>query len=463
MNFEKIIITNPNDNYKTIAEIDASTSQEIDQKVQLAHQAFKSWSQKSIQERTSVLQRLLQQFELKKEAIATLIATEMGMPLSVCMNIDIQVGLTYFQGYLDNAPQWLASEVVFENHHEQHVVYFESIGVVAASIPWNFPFTNFIWAVIQNLVTGNTVIVKHSENCVLTAQLLEDIIASSDLPKGICNFVYGKGHDVGNYLINSDIHMIWFVGSVPTGHHIYQIAASKDIPVILELGGSAAAIVFEDIDIDTVVESIYQNRFANSGQSCDAIKRLIVHELIFDKIIQKLTAILKTKIVGSALDRKTDHGPLANKKQLETTLNQIDDAIKKGAKIIYGGYQPEKLLGAYLQPTIIIDISKSMKIWNEETFGPILPIVSFKTEEEAINLANDTSFGLGGYIYSLNKNRAQEVAKRLKTGSVSINGTNYNITQNPFGGHKKSGIGRTNGKIGMQSLCQTKVIAINKV
>jgi succinate-semialdehyde dehydrogenase/glutarate-semialdehyde dehydrogenase len=462
MNFEKIIVFSPGDNYKIIAEVTASTSQEIDQKVALAHQAFEQWSPKTVQERVQILHNLLTNFELQKDAIAKLIATEMGMPISVCMNIDIEVGLQFFKGYLDHANEWLKPEIVFENKAEQHTLFFEPIGVVAASIPWNYPFTNFIWAVIQNLVAGNTVVIKHSENCVLMTKLLEKIFMVSNLPSGICNFVYGKGHDAGNYLVNSEVDMIWFVGGVATGHHLYQIAASKDIPIILELGGSAPAIIFEDVNIKEVVESIYFYRFINSGQTCDAIKRLIVHESIFEQIVEELSLLISKKIIGLPLDLRTDLGPLANKKQLETIENQVADARQKGAEIICGGKQPEDLLGAYFLPTIVTNVSKDMKIWTEEVFGPVLPVVSFKTQQEAINLANDTIFGLGAYVYSQEKNRALTVAKKLKTGSVSINGANYVIPQDPFGGYKKSGIGRTHGKMGMQSLCQTKLIVYKK-
>lgn len=461
MNFEKIIIKSPVD-YKIIAEIEASTAQEIDQKVSLATNSFHAWSKISIEERIQKLQNLLDLFKTNKEKIARMIATEMGMPISVCMKIDIEVGLNYFQGYLDHAYDWLKPEIVFENDKEQHTLFFEGMGVVAISIPWNFPFTNFIWAAIQNLVAGNTVVIKHSENCTLTAKLLEEIVQSSETPKGVCNFVYGNGHDVGNYLINSNVQMIWFVGSVATGHHIYQVAASKGIPVILELGGSAPAIIFEDVDIDEVVESVYFYRFANSGQSCDAIKRVIIHETLFEEFIKKLSNLLAQKKVGDPLDLTTEIGPLINKKQLEIIQDQVADAIAKRAKIICGGTQPAGLGSAYYQPTILINISQDMKVWKEETFGPLLPVVAFKTEEEAINLANNTSFGLGGYVYSKNKNRAINVAKNLKTGNVSINGANYVIPEDTFGGYKKSGIGRTHGKIGMQSLCQTKVIATNK-
>ncbi|MBI2344786.1 aldehyde dehydrogenase [Candidatus Dependentiae bacterium] len=462
MNFEKIIVINPGDNYKIIAEIEASTSQEIDQKIMLAHQVFKIWSQYSVHERIKILEKLFKAFDIQRHEIAKLIAIEMGMPISVCSEIDIRVGLNYFQGYLDNAEVWLKQEIVFENATERHTVFFEGLGVVAASIPWNFPFTNFIWAVIPNLLVGNTIVLKHSENCVLTTKLLEKIFLASHILEGVCNFVYGKGHDVGDYLINSNVDMIWFTGSTQTGHHVYQVAASKAIPVILELGGSAPGIIFEDVDIDKVIDLIYVYRFANSGQSCDALKRLIVHESIFDKIVDKLQWLLSTKKVGSPLDITTDLGPIVNKKQLETIQAQVADAIYKGGKIICGGKQPEDLMGSYYEPTIITNISKSMKIYTEEVFGPVLAVLSFKTQQEAIDLANDTIFGLGGYIFSSDKKRAFSVAQKLKTGNIGINKANYVIPQDVFGGYKKSGIGREHGKIGIRSLCQMKLIAEEK-
>jgi acyl-CoA reductase-like NAD-dependent aldehyde dehydrogenase len=459
MNFEKIIIQSPSDNYKVIAQVDASTSQEIDQKIVLAHKAFAQWSEYSVQERIKILEKLLPAFVAQKKEIAKLIATEMGMPISVCMEIDIQSGLNYFQGYLNNAVEWLQPEIVFENETEQHTLYFEGLGVVAASIPWNYPFTNFIWAAISNLLVGNTIVVKHSENSILTSKLLEQIIVSCNLPEGICNFVYGKGYDVGDYLINSDVDMIWFTGSVATGHHVYQVAANKDIPVILELGGSAPGIVFEDADIDKAVESIFFYRFLNSGQTCDGLKRLIVHESIFDTVVEKLSQFVSKKKVGTPLDVQTVIGPVINKKQLEGIELQVADAVTKGAKIICGGKRPENLLGSYYEPTILTNISYGMKVWTEEVFGPVLPIVPFTTQQQAIDLANDTIFGLGGYIFTSDAKRAVDVALKIKTGNVSINGASYVIPEDAFGGYKKSGIGREHGKLGMRSFCQAKLIA----
>ncbi|MCX5924287.1 MAG: aldehyde dehydrogenase family protein [Candidatus Dependentiae bacterium] len=462
MKFENIIVTNPGDSYKIIAEITSSSSQEIDDKISRARKSFSSWSNTSLQDRLHYLERVFIEIQKNKQELATLIAREVGMPISVCLQIDIEPGLNYMRGYLDNAALWLEPETVFQNSLEQHQLHFEAYGVVAVSIPWNYPVSNFIWTVAQSLVVGNTVVIKHSEYSVLACQQLEKIFNDAHFPEDVCNFIYGKGFDAGNYMIHGDIDMIWFMGSTKTGNLIYQVAGQKSIPVILELGGSAAGIVCADADLSVAIPSIYFNRFANSGQTCDGLKRLIVHSSIFDEVVHRLTDFILQKKIGSPIDLNTDIGPLVNEKQLEALRLQVDDAVAKGAKIVLGGKQPESLQGAYFQPTILVDVASDMKVWHEEVFGPALPVVPFDTLQEAIHLANDTIYGLGGYVYSSDHDTTIKISKALKTGNISINNANYVIPHDPFGGYKKSGFGRIHGKLGMQSLCSAKLIAFKK-
>lgn len=461
MKLEKIISTNPGNNYEKIGEINISTNTEINEKVNKAKLAHKQW-QEDINFRIAKLEELYNAFAKRQNEISLLAAKEMGMPISISKEIDIQAGLNYMRGYLDFAAQWLAPQIIFENKSEIHYLYFESKGVAGVSVPWNFPFCNFIWGVMQNLIVGNTVVFKHSEECPLTGLLLEEIIASVNLPNGVFNEVYGDGSSVGEYLMNSDINLINFTGSTAVGKHLYTVAAKKFIPSILELGGSAPGIIFEDADLDIAIESIYFNRFVNSGQTCDALKRLIVHESIFDEVIERLTKLIKTKKIGDPQDPKTDLGPLVSEKQLINLENQVDDAIKKGAKVIIGGKRPANLSGAYYEPTILTNITYDMLVWNTEVFAPILPIVTFKTENEAINLANDTQYGLGGYIYTKNNDCALRVCRLLQTGNISVNAANYVIAQDPFGGYKNSGLGRQHGKHGLRELCNVKVVALKK-
>lgn len=463
MKLDQLIVCNPSDDYKVLDTFEQTTFQEIDKKVILAKELFSVWSQKSLQDRTQILQKLLKALTQQQDEIARLIALEMGMPISIAKKWDVDSGLLHLQGYIDHAQQWLAREMVYETEQEVHTVYYEARGVVAASIPWNYPFSNFIWAVGQHLVVGNTIVIKHSEHSVLVTNFLEKIMNSISELGGCCQFVYGNGKDVGNYLMHSDVDMLWFTGSTQTGLLVYQAAAKKGIPVTLELGGAAPAIVLPDVDLEMAVDSIVNYRFMNSGQTCDGIKRLLVHESIYKDCLFMLVDRVKSKRLGNALDSGVDIGPLVSKRQLESIQSQVADALKKGAKVELGGKVPDNLHGAYYEPTILSNISFNMDVWTQEIFGPVLPIVPFSSTQEAIDLANDTQYGLGGYVYTQDQQEALKISQALNTGSVSINNVSYVIPQDPFGGSKPaSGFSRVHGKTGLQSLCNIKTVVMKK-
>ena len=460
---EKIIVKNPSENYKLIANFEQTSFDQIDAQVVQARNAFVMWSSISLQGRIDILQKLLNAFQAHEREIIQAIALEVGVPVSVCRKIDFDSGMMHMQGYLDHATTWLSSEVTYETDLEIHTIYYEPFGVIGISIPWNYPFSNFIWSVIPSLLVGNTVVIKHSENCMLAAKLLEKIIQSVSEVSNACQFVYGFGAEVGNHLIRSDVDYLWFIGSTGTGSIIHQAAAQQGVPVTLELGGSAPGIVMQDVDLDIAIPSIYYARFINSGQSCDALKRLIVHESIVDGVIDKLAQYAQNKTIGLAIQEDTDLGPLVNEKQLEVLQEQVADAVNKEAKIICGGKVPDNLQGAFYEPTILTNISLDMAVWNEEVFGPVLPVVSFSSQEEAVELANDTEYGLGGYVYTQNQDTAQQLCAALRTGNIGVNDTSYIIPTNPFGGFKKnSGFGRVHGRYGLQNLCNVKVIARKK-
>lgn len=461
MKAQKIVSLNPSKNYEVIGEIDSSTHLEIDNAINTAHKAQPIWSRLTVTERVTFLERVYQECIRRKNDLLAIIPQEMGMPVFIC-NFEVEAGLRYLRGYLDYADQWLAPEIVYENEHEIHYLYHESKGVAGVSVPWNYPFTNFIWAVMQNLVVGNTVVFKHSEECILTSRLLQEIMQSAQLPEGVFNTIYGTGSEAGDYLMNGALNLIWFTGSTGVGKHIYQVAAKKLIPVVLELGGSAAGIVFEDANLVTTIESIYINRFVNSGQTCDGLKRLIVHATLFNTVVTLLQTVLALKKVGPADDPATDIGPLVSERQVVTLEEQVNDAIEKGAKVITGAQRPDGLKGAYHEPTILTQITFDMRAWKEEVFGPVLPVVSFTTEQEAILLANDSSYGLGAYVYTQNRERALRVSRLLETGNVSVNAARYVIPEDPFGGYKQSGINRANGKAGLHALTSLKLIALKK-
>ncbi len=462
MKLQKIISVDPGNGYEVVGEIAISTTADIHHKVSQARAAQPAWSALGFKGRTPYLEKLYQAFIARKNEIAVLASREMGMPIAVSSQIDIEAGLLYMRGYIDFAQTWLAPEIVFENETEVHYLFYEPRGVAGISVPWNFPFCNFIWGVMQHLVVGNTIVFKHSEECPLTGKLLEDIVASVKLPHGVFNEVYGDGYSVGEALMQSNVDILWFTGSTPVGKHIYQIAAQKLSPVVLELGGSAPGIVFEDAPIETTIGSIFFNRYLNSGQVCDGLKRLIVHRSTFDEIVGGLKQLLTTKKIGKPQDPSTQIGPLVAERQLIALEEQVADAVAKGAKVITGGKRPAGLTGAYYEPTILTSITSDMRVWKEEVFGPVLPVVSFDSEEEAIALANDTIYGLGGYIYTADKERALRASKAINTGNISVNAINYIKAQDPFGGTKLSGIGREHGAHGLKEICSAKLVSMPK-
>jgi len=456
----KLISTNPSKNYEILGEIEISTKKEIQNKVKIARSSQKKWKTIGLPQRIKLLKTLVSIFIEAKEKLAFLASQEMGMPISQSLD-DFDSGIDYFNWYLDNAEKYLKPETTYEDEDEIHKVFYEPVGVVAVIVPWNFPFSNFIWQVGQNLIVGNTVVFKHSEEVPLFGKEIEKIFTKSKIPLGIFSEVYGNGK-VGDMLVNQDIDMICFTGSSSVGKQLYKIGSDNFIPVLMELGGSAPGIIFEDADINKVIGSIYINRFLNCGQVCDGLKRLIVHESKFQEVTEKLKFFVRNKKIGNAKNKNVEIGPLVAKRQLEFLEEQVKDAISGGAEIITGGKPPENLKGAFYEPTLIIKVNRNMRIWREEVFGPVLPIVSFNTYNEAIKLANDTKYGLGGYVFTENKDLFQKAASEIITGMVSHNNVTYLKPCNPFGGHKDSGIGKEHGKYGFRELCRIKILSIEK-
>ncbi|MEK7544181.1 MAG: aldehyde dehydrogenase family protein [Patescibacteria group bacterium] len=454
----KIVSTNPAKNYKVLGSIDVSSSNEIKANVIKARAAAVGWKLLGVNKRCKLLQPLYQQFLKRKNEIALLVMREIGKPITEAKS-DLDWDDGYFQDFFDLGATYLEDEISYQNNGKTHRIIFEPLGVAAVIVPWNYPFGNFLWGVIPNLIAGNTVVFKHSEECPLMGKLIDEMMDSLHLPEGIFSQIYGDGK-VGEQLVNSDIDLIWFTGSTGVGKKLYEIAGKKFIKGIMELGGSNPAIVFDDVDIDTIIGTLYTGRFMNCGQVCDATKRLIVHESLFQRIVEKLKTRIASVKIGDPEDEVTELGSLVAKRQLELLEGQVADAVRKGAHVVIGGKRPEGLKGAYYLPTILTNVKRTMRVWKEEVFGPVLPVVTFQTEEEAVMLANDTPYGLGAQVFSKDVDRAIRIANKINAGCVDVNGGNHWQPCTPFGGYKGSGKGREHGKHGFQELCQIKVIAL---
>ncbi len=445
-------------NLQMVGEVAYSTHDDIVKKVKLAHHAKKTWKALGVKQRIAILTPLIEAFKARENDIIWLTTREIGKTITEARN-DFKMDFDYFEAFLREGPHYIEDEITFSQGKATHRIVYEPRGVVACIVPWNFPFSNFIWGVIPNLIVGNTVVFKHSEECPLIGQLIEEILlALPDLPEGVFSEIYGDA-ETGAMLAAQNIDMIWFTGSSAVGRKLFESAGKKQIKAILEMGGSNPAILFDDVEVDALIPAIYRGRFTNCGQVCDAVKRLIVHKSIYPEVIHKLTQHINNINVGDPENESTELGPLAAMRQLILLEAQMQDAIHEGAKVITGGKRPETLSGAYYLPTLVVEVKNHMRLWREEVFGPVLPVVAFETEEEAIQLANDTLYGLGAVVYSRDLERARRVASQIEVGCVDINNGSHWLPCNPFGGCKISGMGTEHGRLGFQELCQFKVIA----
>lgn len=446
---------------KLIGEVEVTSEADIKKKVTQARQVAAKWRNTSLEQRVRYLKKAKEIFQGHESEIAELISQEVGTPISECRE-EVAWDWGYFDWFLDHAQEALSPEKTYEDDQAIHHIVYEPVGVVAAITPWNLPFDLFIWAVVPNLLAGNVVIHKASEECILSGRLFEKLMDQVGLPDGVFQAIHGDGRQ-GAALVNQEIDMIWFTGSYEVGHKLYKVAAEKFIKPILELGGSNPTIILADADIDALLGSLMFKRFSFSGQTCDALKRLIVHESLYDQVVQKLSQKIEQLKVGDPQESQTQMGPLVSKKQKDLLAQQVDESVAAGAKVLSQGKINAKVGDAYYPPTLIGNIKPQMKVWKEEVFGPVLPVMKFSTEEEAIELANNTPYGLGSQIFTRDVKKATQLAAQIEAGNVDINGVGHFKPASPFGGYKKSGMGREHGKHGFRELTQIKLIAKPKM
>ena len=439
----------------TYATIPVGTVEEANRAVEAAAAAFTSWTNTSPKERGEFLTRISEKLAERADEIALCIANEVGMPLALAKGIQAGIPTATFADMGQRA-----KDFEWEEEIGNSTIVREAAGVVAAITPWNYPLHQIANKVAAALAAGCTVVLKPSEVAPINAFILAEIIHEVGLPKGVFNLITGTGPVVGEAIVaHPKTDMVSFTGSTRAGKRVMEIAAQMVKRVSLELGGKSANIILEDADLTKAVPDGIFKCYLNSGQTCSALTRMLVPRSKLSEVEDLAVAAAAGFQPSDPISGGTFIGPLVSEAQQNRVRDYINKGVSEGARLLIGGTeQPEGLpQGHYVQPTIFSDVTNSMTIAQEEIFGPVLSIIPYDTEEEAIAIANDSLYGLSGGVWAGTNEKAFEVARKIRTGQVEINGGNFNIFA-PFGGYKQSGIGRELGKFGFEDFLEIKSI-----
>jgi acyl-CoA reductase-like NAD-dependent aldehyde dehydrogenase len=440
-----------------IGRIPACDATDVDRAVRAAVEAFDRWAQTSPAERADYLEKIQAGLAARSQQIAETVAAEVGMP--VALSAMIQAGLPAMSFAV--AAQ-LARSYAYEEKIGNSVVLKEPVGVVGCITPWNYPLHQIAAKVAPAMAAGCTVVLKPTEVAPLSAFMLAEIVSEVRLPAGVFNLVSGDGPSVGEAIArHPGVDMVSFTGSTRAGKRVTELAAATVKRVALELGGKSANVILDDADLQKAVRGGVQNCFLNSGQTCSAWTRMLVPRSKHDEAVQFAKATAESFTLGNALDPQTRLGPLVSKVQQERVRGYIRRGLEEGATLVTGGpEQPAGLpKGFFVKPTVFANVKSSMAIAQEEIFGPVLSILPYDSEEDAVRIANDTIYGLAGGVWSRDPERAKRVARRMRTGQVDINGGNFNPMA-PFGGFKQSGHGRELGRYGFEEFLTTKSLQL---
>ena len=439
---------------EVMGRIPAGGEKDVDAAARAARGAFDPWSATPPAERAQALERISSELKARADELAKLIAQEVGMPLKMASRIQVGLPIANFANYAK-----IVREFSFETRVGNSVVVREPVGVVGAITPWNYPLHQITLKVAAALGAGCTVVLKPSEVAPFNAFILAEVIEQAGLPKGAFNLVTGYGPQAGEALVRHPlVDMISFTGSTRAGKRISELAAQGVKRVALELGGKSASLILEDADLAQAVKSTVNGCYLNSGQTCTALTRMLVPESKYEEAKKVAAEVAAGFTVGDPLAESTRLGPLSSQAQLERVRSYIKKGIEEGAELVAGGLEPPPGApagGYYVRPTVFGRVKNSMTIAQEEIFGPVLSIIPYKDEEEAVRIANDTVYGLAGAVWSKDDARAQRVARRIRAGQVDVNGGAFNMNA-PFGGFKQSGHGREAGVYGLEEFLEYK-------
>ncbi len=440
---------------KAVGSVALGDAQDVDDAVVAARAAFQLFQSTSKAERIGYLEEILTVYKSRYEDFVEAISVEMGSPITLSREAQAYTGIEHLESTIE-----ALKEFELREDYAGYSLNYEPVGVCGLITPWNWPISQLVAKVAPAIAAGCTMVVKPSEFSPISAQLFAEVIDQAALPDGVFNLVYGDGPNVGSAISqHADIDMVSFTGSTRAGIAVAKAAAVGVKRVCQELGGKSPMILTEGIDLESVVPECLWLCMENTGQSCNAGTRLIVPKSLHDQVVEIAKKTVESYVVGDPSNEDTQLGPLANRAQFEKFMSVLKTAETEGIKPISGGSGPVAGCdeGYFVQPTIFAGLSKDSSIAKDEIFGPVLAVMPYKTQEEAIEIANGTQYGLSAYVYSKDESRAKRIAQQMRCGMVHINGASL-VAEAPFGGYKQSGNGREWGRLGLHEFLEVKAI-----
>src|SRR5580693_1774895 len=446
---------------KVIATIAEGNEIDVDRAVEAARRAFEgSWRTMRAAERGHILHKWADLLKKHSDEIAELESLDAGKPISAVLRQDLPAAidtLTYYAGWADK----ISGDVISTRDDALTYTVREPVGVVAAIVPWNFPLMIGMWKLAPALACGCTVVMKPAELTSLSALRIGELALEAGLPAGVLNIVTGPGRVVGDALVNHpDVDKVTFTGSPGVGRGILRGAAGNFKRVSLELGGKSANVVFDDADIEAASKAAASGIFFNAGQVCSAGSRVLAHEKVYDEVVERLTQRAKTIRIGDPADRATALGPVISEKQMNSILGYVDIGQKEGASLVTGGKRVGDR-GYFISPTVFADVAHEMRISQEEIFGPVVSVIKFRDEADALRIANGTAYSLAAGVWSRDMGRVQRFVKKARAGTVWINTYGYTDVRLPWGGERDSGLGREHGTAAIDNFTEPKAVWMN--